>query len=173
MKSKRPKTTKKKPTKATTPEKAFLLAMLAFQSEVPELPKTATAKDQSGNVYHYTPLPEMRKLLQPLLTKHKFIYNWDFKEVNNKIECSCILTHIEGHSRTSTMTAEKDNTMQLNNVQAVGSTMTYLQRYTFKAVLGLTSADEDNDGQSVTKQREVIPEPQAINNDAVKGFVKE
>lgn len=172
MRKKKP--IKKKPSpKGLTPEKAFLKAMLAFQAEVPELPKTATAKDQNGNTYHYTPLPEMRKLLQPLLTKHGFVYSWDFKEVNNKIECSCILIHIEGHARISTMTAEKDNTMQLNNVQAVGSTMTYLQRYSFKAVLGLTSADEDNDAQSATQKREVIPEPKAIDNEAVKDFIKE
>lgn len=168
----RKKTTpkKKKPSisKSISPERAFLKAMLAFQSEVPELKKTATAYDKQGRVYHYTPLPIMRKLLQPFLTKHEFVYAWDFREETGKIVCICGLTHIDGFTRTATMTAEKDNTVDMNNIQAVGSTMTYLQRYSFKAVLGLTSADEDNDGSTSTsspKTTSAIPEPQAISKE--------
>ena len=163
----RKKTVKKKPPprkKNLTPEQLFLRAFLAFQAEAPELPRTEKV-GEGNNIYSYTPLPLMKKLLQPLLTKHGFVYAWDFKEVNGKIECSCILTHIDGHSKKSTMTADKDNTADMNSIQAVGSTMSYLQRYSFKAVLGLTSADEDDDGRSAgkkKKEREVIPDPKTL-----------
>lgn len=160
-KKKTPVKKKATPKKELTPEQSFLRAFLAFQSEAPELPRTEKVGNGNGNPYAYTPLPMMRKILQPYLTKYGFIYSWDFKEVNNKVECTCILTHIDGHSKTSTMTADKDNTVDMNSVQAVGSTMTYLQRYSFKAVLGLTSADDDDDGRSAgkKKEREVIPSP--------------
>jgi len=144
-----------------TPEKAFLKAFLALQSELPELKRTEKV-NEDGRVYSYTPLPIMRKVLQPLLTKHGFMYAWDSREVDNKrIEYTCILTHIDGHSKTSSIIAEKDSTADMNNIQAVGSTTTYLQRYTLKAVLGLTSADDDDDGRSAGKKnkREEIPEP--------------
>lgn len=165
------KKTRKKPVKKRrspakkelTPEQKFLRAFLSFQAEAPELPRTEKVKNGAGDIsYAYTPLPLMRKILQPLLTKHGFVYAWDFKEATGKIECTCILTHVDGHSKTSTMTAEKDTTADMNSVQAVGSTMTYLQRYSFKAVLGLTSADDDDDGRSAGKkksEREIIPDP--------------
>jgi hypothetical protein len=164
MKKTRKKTVKKKSPpgkKNLTPEQLFLRAFLAFQAEAPELPRTEKV-GENGHSYSYTPLPLMRKLLQPLLTKHGFVYAWDFKDVNGKVECSCILTHIDGHSKRATITADKDNTADMNSVQAVGSTSTYLQRYSFKAVLGLTSADEDDDGRSSgkkKKERETIPGP--------------
>lgn len=157
-------TRKKKPAvkePTLTPEKAFLKAFLALQSELPELKRTEKV-GTNGHTYSYTPLPVMRKVLQPLLTKHGFMFHWDSKEVsNNKMEYTCILTHIDGHSKSSSIIAEKDGTADMNNVQAVGSTTTYLQRYTLKAVLGLTSADDDDDGISAGKKnkKEEIPEP--------------
>jgi hypothetical protein len=153
---------KKKP--RLTPEKAFLKAFLALQSELPELKRTEKVNG-GEHTYSYTPLPVMRKVLQPLLTKHGFVYAWDSKEVsNNRIEYTCILTHIEGHSKSSSIIADKDSTADMNNVQAVGSTTTYLQRYTLKAVLGLTSADDDDDGKSAGKKnkKEEIPGPNAL-----------
>lgn len=156
-------TRKKKPAvkKALTPEKAFLKAFLALQSELPELQRTEKV-GTNGHTYSYTPLPVMRKILQPLLTRHGFMFAWDSKEVsNNKMEYTCILTHIDGHSKSSSIIAEKDNTADMNNIQAIGSTSTYMQRYTLKMVLGLTSADDDDDGRSAGKKnkKEVIPEP--------------
>ena len=47
------------------------------------------------------------------------------------------------------MSAGRDDSGNKNSIQAVGSTTTYLQRYTLKAALGLAASDDD-DGRSTT-----------------------
>jgi hypothetical protein len=44
------------------------------------------------------------------------------------------------------MEAGKDMSGGKNDIQQIGSTQTYLQRYTLIGGLGLSTADEDNDG---------------------------
>ncbi len=143
-----------------TPEKAFLLSFLALQSELPEFKRTEKVV-RNGRSYSYAPLPEIRRILQPYLTKHGFVVSWDSREVGDKIEYTCILTHIEGHSRKASILLDKDKTIaDLNNIQAVGSSTTYAQRYTLIMVLGLTSVDNDDDAILLDEvRREIIPDP--------------
>lgn len=143
---------------------AFISAVLDFQNEVPDLPRTAQAKDDDGKVYYYTPLPIIKKHIQPLLKKYGFIYRWDFRpKPENKIECTCILAHIEGHESYSSMITDSDESVRLNNIQSIGSAQSYMQRYTLIAVLGLTTANADNDG-ATSPQKPSIPGPEAISN---------
>ena len=60
---------------------------------------------------------------------------------------TCILSHRDGHSEETTLSAGRDDSGNKNSIQAVGSTVTFLQRYTLKAALGLAAA-EDDDGKS-------------------------
>ena len=48
---------------------------------------------------------------------------------------TCVVSHRLGHSEENTLTAGRDESGNKNNIQAVGSTITYLQRYTLKAAL--------------------------------------
>lgn len=146
---------------------AFLKAMSGFQSECPEIIKTKKvnypSKSGGNNVkYDYAPLGKITKIIQPLLLKYELSYRWEFEE-NDKIKCACIVSHSAGHSITNTMTATKDTTGNKNDIQSIGSTRTYLQRYTLSAALGLSTIDEDNDGQTTQGQKETIPAPQAID----------
>src|SRR5690606_10591416 len=44
--------------------------------------------------------------------------------------------------------APPDGSGNKNAIQGIGSTSTYLQRYTLSAAFGLTTADEDDDGEA-------------------------
>ena len=44
------------------------------------------------------------------------------------------------------MSASPDTSGSKNAVQSIGSTVTYLQRYTLYSILGLASAEQDDDG---------------------------
>ena len=70
-------------------------------------------------------------------------YRWEFQDIEDKIKCTCIVTHSMGHSENTTMTAGKDTTGNKNDIQSIGSTRTYLQRYTLIGALGLSTADQD------------------------------
>ena len=132
----------------------FLEAMTNFQSKVPEIIKT-----KQGHNNKFAPLPKITKTIQPILRECGLSYRWSFEDVGELIKCSCIVSHIAGHSETDSMTAPKDNSGNKSDIHAIGSTRTYLQRYTLIGALGLSTADVDNDGKA-SSTKETIPEPQ-------------
>jgi hypothetical protein len=61
----------------------------------------------------------------------------------------CAVTHVKGHVERCIMKALADESGGKNSIQAIGSAITYLQRYTLLAATGLTSADiDDDDGRA-------------------------
>ena len=131
---------------------AFFKSLSVFQSKCPELVKQKKVNYPSktgGNVnYNYAPLGKITKSIQSLLLECELSYRWEFQDIEDKIKCTCIVTHSMGHSENTTMTAGKDTTGNKNDIQSIGSTRTYLQRYTLIGALGLSTADQDNDGQT-------------------------
>ena len=133
-------------------KKSFLGAMSKFQSECPELKKSKTVA--FGNTkYSYIPLGEISKQIKGALKDCGLSYRWETKE-NGKITITCIVSHVDGHSESNTMTAEKDGSGSKNDIQQIGSTMTYLQRYSLIGALGISTAEQDVD--SVKPKKEPI-----------------
>lgn len=138
---------------------AFLKAMNQFQSEVPEI-----LKSKQGHNNKFAPLPKITKTIQPALEKCGLSFRWKFEDVEGQIKCSCVVSHIAGHSETDTMTAGKDSSGNKSEIHAIGSTRTYLQRYTLIGALGLSTADQDTDAQT-DKKKEDIPAPMDSNKE--------
>ncbi len=67
------------------------------------------------------------------------------------------------------MSASPDTSGSKNSIQAIGSTVSYLQRYTLFAILGLASTDQDNDGGAPTKP---LDENQLANLESLMDEVK-
>ncbi len=126
-------------------EKAFNEASSAFRSECPTIAKTL-----SGHNSKYAGLSETIDQIKPLLLKHGLSYTWKTGQDGDNISVTCKVTHIQGHSEETRLSAAPDNSGSKQPIQAIGSTVSYLQRYTLYAVLGLTSAEMDNDGQDVS-----------------------
>lgn len=144
---------------------AYLKAMSLFQSICPELKKTKKVNYSSksgGNVkYEYIPLATITKSIRESLSECGLSYRWEFEDKDNLIICYCIVSHIDGHSEKTFMSAGKDTTGSKNDIQSIGSTRTYLQRYSLIGALGLSTADLDNDGETSGKPKENIPEPKS------------
>ena len=132
-------------------KKAFLSAMSDFQSRCPDLKKTKKvgyASKSGGQVaYSYIPLGNIVSQIRGLLKECGLSFRWETKEAGELLTISCIISHLAGHSEVNSMSAQKDATGAKNEIQQRGSTMTYLQRYTLIGALGISSADEDIDGQ--------------------------
>ena len=62
---------------------------------------------------------------------------------------TCKITHVKGHSEETTLSAPSDTSGSKNAIQAIGSTITYLERYTLLALTGLATSEMDDDGKSV------------------------
>ena len=64
-------------------------------------------------------------------------YRWrTTSEINQPVSVTCIVSHRSSYSETNTPSAGRDDSGKKNSIQQVGSTITYLQRYTLKAALG-------------------------------------
>jgi hypothetical protein len=133
-------------------KKMFLSAISKFQTIVPTLKKTKVAniKSQTGASfsYKYADLGSIAQCIKSSLNECGLSYRWEFDEKDNKMKVSCLVSHFGGHTETTTMEGEKDSSGAKNGIQQKGSTHTYLQRYTLIGALGLSTAEEDNDGKS-------------------------
>jgi uncharacterized protein YhaN len=120
---------------------AYLIAVTKFQSEVPRI-----TKSKSGHNFSYAPLADIVEQIKSTLQSCGLSYRFE-QNHQNGIEVTCVLSHIEGHSERTSMKADADTSGSKNSVQAIGSTVSYCQRYTLIGSLGLTTADEDMDGR--------------------------
>lgn len=133
-------------------KKVFLIAKSEFQSRCPILQKTKrvgfTSKKTGGKVdYAYIPLGDIAQQIKGILKDCGLSYCWKTKENNGLITITCIVSHIDGHSEENSMSAGKDDSGMKNQIQQIGSTMTYLQRYSLIGALGISTADVDADAQ--------------------------
>lgn len=128
---------------ANEARKSFVAAMSDFRAECPDINKT-----RDGHNCKYAGLAETISAIKPLLAKTGLSHRWEVNQGNDGITVTCILTHVNGHSEQTTMTANADTTGSKNSIQAVGSTISYLERYTLYAILGLASMEVDDDGNA-------------------------
>ena len=134
---------------ANEARKAFTVAMGNFKAA--NITVVKNAKVAFGNTkYKHATLNNVVDTLSEELTKHGLSFTWKTEQGDQgKMKVTCILKHILGHSESSSMEAMPDTSGQKNSIQAIGSVVTYLQRYTALAVTGTATADMDDDGKSV------------------------
>jgi len=125
---------------------AFFDAFSLFQSKVPPLEKTKLVAFNDVK-YRYAPLGEIAATIKEPMREAGLSHRWEISDTEDKIICTCIISHKDGHSEKTTMSGAKDNSGKKNDIQQRGSTITYLQRYSLIAALGISTADEDNDGK--------------------------
>lgn len=151
---------------ANQARKAFDEAMAAAKANMPAIVKTkkvdfTSAKGRTN--YQYEDLATIMSQIGPVLSANGLSVRFRTEsEPNQPITVTCIISHRMGHSEENTLMAPKDDSGNKNSIQAIGSTVTYLQRYTLKAALGLAAAADDdgakaNDTGAITEaEREII-----------------
>lgn len=148
--------------------KAFFDALTRFQSIVPSISKNKKAdirSDKGSYSYRFADLGNIGKIIKPSLKECGLSYRWAFKTNNGNLMVTCYISHRDGHTEETEMEAGKDASGGKNAIQQIGSTQTYLQRYTLIGALGLTTADEDNDGRGnpTTNPQPVLTEEEILN----------
>lgn len=150
---------------ANEARKAFVAAMAEFKAEPLEVRKTKHVKYQNnkGGVtdYHHADLADVVDAVVAKMSKYGLSHRWATQQENARISVTCIITHEMGHSESVTLSAGADDSGGKNSIQAIGSTVTYLQRYTLMAATGLAAKGMDDDGRGAGKPVETITENQA------------
>lgn len=133
--------------------KSFYEAMSAAKAEIKPVLKTRKVDFTSARGrtnYDYEDLAGISAQVDPILAAHGLSYRFrTAKDADGGITVSCIISHRLGHSEENSLSGKADDSGNKNSIQAVGSTVTYLQRYTLKAALGL-AASNDTDGISAS-----------------------
>lgn len=136
---------------ASQARKAFDEAMAAAKEEFqPILTNRRVAfeskdKTKADTNYKFEDLAQIERQVGPILTKNGLSYRYRTQaEPDQPVRVTCIVAHKSGHSEETSLAAGRDNSGNKNSIQAIGSTITYLQRYTLKAALGLAVAHDDD-----------------------------
>jgi hypothetical protein len=143
---------------ANEARKAFTEALSSFKANPPELTKNKTVgfdTSKGRTEYKHATLDQVSLKIGQALSQHGLSHRWDVKQDAGQVTVTCVLTHRQGHSEAVTMSGSPDTSGTKNSIQAVGSTVTYLQRYTLLAATGMAVKDQDNDGAGAAA---VIPE---------------
>lgn len=130
--------------------KSFNSAMAEFSKVAPTLEKSSKVdyKTSKGRTkYNHEDLADIGEILRPIISEFGFSYTWKTEQPSkNSVKVTCIVTHRDGHFTETPLESDIDSSGSKNNIQALGSACTYLERYTLKAAFGLAAKEQDNDG---------------------------
>ncbi len=135
---------------ATEAKKEYVQAMSAFKANPPKIIKDRTVNystSKGTTNYKHATLHNVTSCLNKALSEHGLTASWVTSQENGNVKVTCVIVHTMGHSESTSLSAPPDATGSKNAIQAIGSTVTYLQRYTLLALTGLATADQDNDGK--------------------------
>jgi hypothetical protein len=137
--------------------KNLFKALADFQQEVPVI-----LKDTQAYGYKYADLPEILKIINPLLKKHGL----GFTQLINGVSIKTILFHVESGEtlESSTDIPQGVQLKGMNDFQVLGSAITYIRRYALSSMLGLvTDKDTDASGEQVTQTQTMTTETKYLN----------
>jgi hypothetical protein len=135
---------------ANQARKAYTEAMAAFKANQPDIEKDKTVA--YGNTkYNHATLANVTDKINAALSQHGLSASWVTQQADKGITVVCRITHVLGHYEETSLTAPADTSGAKNAIQAIGSTISYLQRYTILALTGLATRDMDNDGQGTVE----------------------
>jgi len=135
-------------------------ALSALQGELKDADKNALNPHFKSK---YADLSEVLGNLRPLLAKNQLALSQFPSFENGIVSVTSLLAHASGEWIESTASAPATK----QDVQGVGSAITYLKRYSAAAIVGMASADQDDDGNSVSIQK---VENKPIPKQEVKDF---
>jgi hypothetical protein len=129
--------------------KAYHEAMAAFKANPPEIGKDKMVSFKVGDrttAYTHASLANVTDKINRALSEHGLSAGWTTVQNEKGITVTCTITHKLGHSQSTSLTAAPDTSGSKNAIQAIGSTVSYLERYTILALTGLATHDMDDDG---------------------------
>lgn len=160
-------------------KEAFIGAFAKAKEEMPPIYKDRLVVqkpklDAKGQVekerptYRHATLANITQIANPVLGKHGLTVSWRAEqsvregangEVTQIVTVKVVMQHQDGHAETFSMSAPPDTSGNKTGVQAIGSAVSYLERYTYCAIVGLAAQDpaEEDDGTGGEKDEDQLP----------------
>jgi hypothetical protein len=142
----------------------FREAMAVFKQSPPTIRKDRHVeyKRKDGGIvaYDHATLGNVTEQICAGLGKVGITHGFRTSQQGPMITVTCILS--KGvYSEETTLCGGADDSGSKNAVQAIGSTVTYLQRYTLLAATGLATEDQDTDG-ATAPIIQIMPDPELL-----------
>ena len=141
--------------------KDYNAAMAQFQTiplKILKDRKVSYTTSKGKVAYSHASLAGAVEAITVELSKWGLSKSWRLQQGDNRITVTCQIAHALGHKEETSLYANADDSGSKNAIQAIGSTVSYLERYTLLAILGLATHDQDDDGLGADKPEETIDE---------------
>lgn len=136
---------------ANESRKAFVAAMAAFKSEPLRVIKSKQVSIPGGAKFSHATLADVVDAAVAGMGAHGLSHRWITSQSANEITVTCVVTHALGHSESTSLTCKPDDSGKKNAIQQVASAITYLERYTLQAALGIAASDmQEDDGRGTS-----------------------
>lgn len=133
---------------ANQARKAFNEAFAAFKAEAVTVVRNRLVTDGPLKNKRYAELVAFVDAATPALSKHGLSASWNItRDEKDWIEVTCTIEHVLGGKKQVSLGGPPDAGGAKNALQARISTVTYLERATFKAACGLAEQGDDDDGR--------------------------
>lgn len=154
-------------------KQAFADAMSRFKENPPKIIKDKHVKipHKQGpgfTEYDHTSLGHLCEKIIEGLAAVGISHSWQLEQIEGgQIRVTCILTHRDGHETRTPLHSSRDDSGSKNNLQAMSSAISYLERYTLFAATGLASGMPDDDGRGAEPEVERITDSQVADLNAL------
>lgn len=137
-------------------EQQFNTAFAAFKAECPPVPRrtpnnffTKVNRDGVKVPTMYASLEDIAATVSGPLSRHGLSYRWGDATIEGGIlSIPCIISHVGGHSSSAIGRMPLENNAGCSPQQKYAIAETYAMRRSQARALGLSTCDEDNDGNA-------------------------
>lgn len=138
-------------------------AFALFQGDL-----TSASKSKAGHGYKYADLAQCIETAREPLLKHGLAVTQLMGQSDKGTTLTTMLTHSSGQWLRDTFVMEKavlQGGAGKNPAQAMGASITYMRRYAYTAIIGMTQEDEDacNVKAQAKEAKQLAPEMGMIN----------
>lgn len=159
---------------ANAAKQKFNEAMAKFKAMCPPVKRRTenaqfkVTRDGVAGFRKYAALEDIEATIRGPLGECGLSYRWtDTKIDNGSMSMVCVVSHVGGHSESSPATLPVNSNAGCSEAQKYGAAMTYAQRYSLIQALGLTTCDEDSDGNEPPPASDPISDDQLANLQAL------
>lgn len=134
-------------------EAEFNAAMNSCQSEMPRVKKNGKIEfiDKNGAKREtpFAKLEDIDEVVRPIYQKHGFSVRYKTGTASDgKPIVYCIISHRGGHAEKDELTLPLDTSGSKNNLQAMGSTISYAKRYMIENAFNIIREGADDDAKT-------------------------
>lgn len=138
-------------------KEGFVVALTEFQKAIPIIKKTKQVMNKDGLTvrYSYAPIDSVIEQIRKPLADNGFSYTWDSSREEQHIKVVCKLTHLLGHTEKSSFDVPIVESNFMSSPQSYATAQSFAKRYTLLNVLGIGTAEDDNDNQDMISDEDV------------------